>query len=88
MTKTDKDFYSVPEVAKLMRVSRIAVYKKIKSGQINAQKVGRNYIVSKLSVGEALGTTVSQDQKTEIERAVKKAIREYGTTFRRLGKEE
>ncbi len=28
-----KEFYSIPELAKLMNISRIAVYKKVKRGR-------------------------------------------------------
>ncbi|MDP2629443.1 MAG: helix-turn-helix domain-containing protein [Candidatus Harrisonbacteria bacterium] len=40
-------FFSSTEVAKILGVSRIAVFKKIKGGTLKAQKVGRNYIIAK-----------------------------------------
>jgi len=40
-----KEFYSIPELAKLMNISRIAVYKKVKKGQIKAKKAGRDYVI-------------------------------------------
>ncbi len=43
---TDK-FYSTPEVAKILGISRIAVFKKIKSGKLKAVKVGKGYVISK-----------------------------------------
>jgi len=39
--------YSTPEVAKILGISRIAVFKKIKSGKLEAVKVGKGYIISK-----------------------------------------
>jgi excisionase family DNA binding protein len=40
-------FYSTPEVAKILGISRIAVFKKIKSGKLKAMKVGKGYVVAK-----------------------------------------
>ncbi len=43
--KVKKEYLSTSELAKLLGVSRIAVFKKIKSGKIKAFKIGRNYVV-------------------------------------------
>lgn len=43
-------YYSTTEVARLLGISRIAVFKKIKQGKIKAEKIGRNYIVGKNQV--------------------------------------
>ena len=40
------DFYTIPQLAKKMGISRIAVYKKVKAGKIKAFKIGRIYAVS------------------------------------------
>jgi len=82
----NKDFYSVAEAAKVLGVTRIAVFKKIKNGKIQAEKVGRNYIIRSSQLSNPGG--VLPEQKEEIKKIVKKAVREYGETFRRLGKEE
>ena len=37
--------YSAPEFAKLVGVSRIAVFKWIRSGKLPAKKIGRNYVI-------------------------------------------
>ena len=47
-----KEFYSLPELAKLMGISRIAVFKKVKSGYIKAKKVGKSYAVSGVDARE------------------------------------
>jgi excisionase family DNA binding protein len=39
--------YSTPEVAKILGMSRIAVFKKIKTGKLKATKVGKGYVISK-----------------------------------------
>ena len=83
----DKDFFSVQEAAKMLRVSRVTVFKKIKKGEIEAVKVGRNFVIQKDDLAQALGQAVGRERKGEIEKAVDKAVKEYGETFRRLGKE-
>lgn len=40
-------FYSTPEVAKILGITRIAVFKKIRSGKLKAMKVGKGYVVAK-----------------------------------------
>jgi prophage maintenance system killer protein len=44
--KEKKEFYSIPELAKLMHISRIAVFKKVQKGDIKAKKIGKAYAVS------------------------------------------
>ena len=81
------DFLSTSELAKLLGISRIAVFRKIKKGEIKAQKIGRNFIIDKKDLGGILGNALNLAQKTEIDNAVMKTIREYGETLRLLGKE-
>ena len=40
-----KDFFSIPEAAGILGVSRIAVFKKVKKGQLAAIRIGRNWAV-------------------------------------------
>lgn len=42
-----KEFYTTAELAKMLKISRIAVFNKIKSGEIKAQKMGRNFVIFK-----------------------------------------
>ena len=79
--------YSTAEVAKILRLSRIEVFRKIKNKKIKAEKIGRNFVIAHEDLMEALGTIVGQAKKHKIETAVKKAIREYGTTFKKLAEE-
>ena len=65
-----KEHFSTAEVGKILRISRVAVLKKINAGHIKAQKVGRNYIIAQEDLDIARGKTVSATQKNQIERAV------------------
>ena len=70
-----------------MGISRIAVFKKIKSGAIKARRIGRNFAVDKKDLPEVLGSVLREDKKQEIEKSVKKTVKEYGETLKLLGKE-
>ena len=82
-----KSFYSAPEIAKLLGVSRIAIFKKIKAGQIQAEKVGRNYIIPREEYGAILGIFVPEKRKKDIEITVDKIVEKYGPALRKLGGE-
>lgn len=81
-----KDYYSTYEVAKLLGVSRVAVFKRIKNGQLMAKKIGRNYIIAAADFG--LGNRAfSQDDIKALDLSLAKALKEYDETLRLLGKE-
>lgn len=84
---TDKKYYTVKELADIMKISRIAVFKKVQSKQIRAEKVGKTYIISKNEAEKILNDDLSERLKTEIEKGVSKVIKEYGETLRLLGRE-
>lgn len=83
----EKKLFSTTEVAKLLGISRVAVFKRIKSGYIKAKKVGRNFVVDKNDLPEILGSVLGKDRQRTIENAVRKTIEEYGETLKLLGKE-
>jgi putative molybdopterin biosynthesis protein len=83
----DKKFFSTTEIAKILGISRVAVFKKIKKGEIRATKVGRNFIINKKDLGDVFGTVLSPENKKIIDRAVSRTAEEYGETLRLLGNE-
>ncbi len=85
--KIIKPFISVADLARQMGISRIAVFKKIKNGNIDAQKIGRNYIISKREAERVLGIILGRKEKEFLTKAVKKTVKEYGPALFRLGKE-
>ncbi len=80
----DKRFFSTTELAKILGISRIAVYKKIKKGEITAIRVGRNFVIDKKDLGNILGKELTEKEKKEIEEAVKRVVKEYRETLRLL----
>lgn len=88
MNKDDKkEYFSTIEVGKCLGISRIAVFKKIKSGQIPARKIGRNYAVLREDLKALMGSALTTTQKEDIKKVVKRATKEYRDTFERLAKE-
>lgn len=82
-----KKYYSTTEVAHILRVSRIAVFNRIRNGKITAEKIGRNYIVTYDNLLEALGKSIGEEKKQSIDKALTKALKQYEETFRKLGQE-
>ena len=78
-------FLSTTQLAKILDISRVAVYQKIKKGQIKAVKVGRNFVIDKRDLGGVLDEGLSKKEKLAIEKAVQKTVKEYGETLRLLG---
>jgi len=65
----------------------VAIFKKIKSGQIKAHKAGRNYLIARGEIETILGDNLSDHKKDEIDIAVTRVLKEYGQTIKLLGKE-
>lgn len=82
-----KEYYSTIETADILRVSRKTVFQWARDGKIKAIKVGRNYIIPHSAILEKLGKTLGADKKTDIEKAINKALKDYEKTFKMLGKE-
>ncbi|MFH1783602.1 MAG: helix-turn-helix domain-containing protein [bacterium] len=82
----NKEFLSIAELAKIMGISRISVFKKVKSGEIPSIKIGRSYAIDREDIPALSGKT-SKKKALVIEEAVKKTVREYGEVLRRLGQE-
>ena len=82
-----KNMYSTQEVANILHLSRIEVFRKIKAGKIKAEKIGRNYVIPYESLEEILGEKIGKNKRKEIEKVIDKALKEYGEAFKKLSKE-
>jgi len=79
-----KKYLSTIEVAKILGISREAVFKKIKKGQLPAVKIGRNYAIDPTDIGLKEGR-LDEKRKREIEKAVKRTFKQYGEALKKLG---
>jgi excisionase family DNA binding protein len=86
MLKSPKasSYLTIPQLAKILGISRIAVYKKVKKGIIPGKKIGRNFVVSATHLRAEISsknysstTQLAQDlnvHRTTIYRRAKKGI--------------
>jgi excisionase family DNA binding protein len=82
-----KNLISTAELARILGISRVAVFKKIKKGEISAEKIGRNFVIRSDEIPKILGKSLSESKKKYIEDLVKTIVGEYRETFKKLGKE-
>jgi excisionase family DNA binding protein len=80
-------YITIPELAKLLGVSRIAIYKRVKKGEIPATKIGRTYVITDQTIAEILGKEVTSRGKEKIDAAVRRTVREYGSVLKQLAQE-
>jgi len=80
-------YITIPELAKLLGVSRIAIYKRVKKGEIPATKIGRTYVITDQTIADILGKEVTSKGKEQIDAAVRRTVREYGPVLKQLAQE-
>lgn len=87
VNKSSREYYSTSEAARVLGISRIAVFKKITRGEMRAQRVGRNYIIAANDLSPLRGNALHEHEKGVIKKAVQKAINEYNEMFKLLSHE-
>ena len=80
-------YLSTIQAADILGISRIAVFNKIKKGEIKAEKAGRNYIIEARQIPQMTKNALTARDKKTIQKAVDKTVKEYGETLRLLGRE-
>jgi excisionase family DNA binding protein len=85
MKKTE--YITIPQLARILGISRIAVYRKVKKGQIKAVKIGRTFAIPQKQIAGILGKVLREGDKKEIDNAVNKVVTEYGEVLKLLGSE-
>jgi len=83
----DKIGLTIPELADRLGMSRVAVWTKVKKGQIRAAKVGRQYIISVQDARVVAGEELNAERKKWLADAVDRVVREYGPVLKRLSRE-
>lgn len=88
-----KELLPTIEVAKILKISRVAVFKKIKNGHLPAEKYGRSYLVKTEDLRKYILDRKERDdkkvrkQREVLDKVVKKVVDEYGETLKLLGDE-
>jgi excisionase family DNA binding protein len=78
---------TIPQLARELGVSRVAVWHKVKSGKIPARKVGALYIIRAKDANVALGRSLTVEHRIWIHNAVGRVVREYGLVLKKLSRE-
>lgn len=81
------EYITIPQLARILGLSRIAVYKKVRKGQIKAVRIGRNFAIPQKYVLSILGKALGKEDKRQIDSAVERTVKEYGEVLRLLSKE-
>jgi excisionase family DNA binding protein len=81
-----KKYLTSGEAAKVLGISRIAVFKRIVSGKLKAKKIGGRYLIEEGHLGLARRELTAKD-KERIQRTVQQVLKEYGSVIRKLGNE-
>ncbi|MDP3793770.1 MAG: helix-turn-helix domain-containing protein [Candidatus Uhrbacteria bacterium] len=82
-----KKIFSIKEVADLLGVDRVTVYRWVKSGKVKAEMIGGAYVISVVDLPHHFIGGLSEDKKIQIRDAVAQALEQYGETFRALAQE-
>jgi excisionase family DNA binding protein len=69
-----QEYLTIPQVAKILGISRIAVYKKVRSGQIKAQRIGRIYAIPRKKILGNIERKLTEKTKRRINATVRKAM--------------
>ena len=81
------ELVTIPQLAKQLGVSRIAVYNRVKKGQIPAVRVGRNYAIRQRDVRRLLSAELTQADRRRIDEAVDAVVAQYGEVLECLSRE-
>ena len=60
--KIENDFYTTVELAKMLKMNVMTIYRYIKSGKLVAHKFGKEYRVSKVDLERFLKSTKTYDK--------------------------
>jgi len=85
--RPQNQYLSISNAAKILGMSRTAVYKQVMKGEIKSIRIGKTYGIPQSSLAEIRGGPISPAKKKRINRAVKKVVKEYAELLRKLGNE-
>ncbi len=90
------EYLSTTEAAKYIGVTRVTIFRWIKEGKLEAKKIGRSFAVPMKEVKKinrpareehAASKGDQEKREEEIRNAVKRVVKEYGKTLKKLGAE-
>jgi excisionase family DNA binding protein len=78
---------TIPQLARELGVSRVAVWNKVKSGKIPAHKVGSQYVIRAHDASKILGKRLTHKNRVWIHHTVGRVVRDYGPVLKKLSRE-
>ena len=78
---------TITQLAQLLGVSRVAIFKRIKKGELKAERIGRMWVIPLAEYESILGERLTPRQKKTIDLAVTKVVKDYGQTLKMLADE-
>ena len=81
-------YFSVPEAAKILGISRVAVFRKVKSGKIDAIRIGRNYAIPVERLPYVKNKELTEKEEGVMNKTVTETIDEFAETIKELSKNE
>jgi excisionase family DNA binding protein len=82
------EYITLPQLAELLGISRIAVFKKVKKNQIKAIRIGKNYAIEKSQVNSILGKELNSEDKLLINNVLNRLIQEQRELFKLLAQND
>ena len=80
-------YLTIPQLAKTLGLTRQRVHQLVKEGKIPAEKVRNTYIIVEQEVLDILNKDITANDKAFNRKIIKKAMKQYKETFKRLAKE-
>ena len=80
-------YLTVPQLAKILGLTRQRVHQLVQAGKIPAEKVGNTYIIVEQEILDILNKGITDSDKAFNRKIIKKAMEQYKETFERLAKE-
>lgn len=79
-----KGFFTTAEVAEMYKISRIAIFKRIKKGTLKAEKVGRNYIIKKEDIKDILDKLHEENILASVDGSENKSLSQISLNIREI----
>jgi excisionase family DNA binding protein len=82
-----KKYYTVTEAAKLLGVTRQAIHKRIKKGDLSHLRMGNQYLIPAKTFNYITKRS-SRSKMLLVDKAVAKTVKEYSETLKLMAAEE
>ncbi|MCX6810091.1 MAG: excisionase family DNA-binding protein [Candidatus Berkelbacteria bacterium] len=80
------EYITIADFANRIGLSRVQIFRRVKSGQIKAERFGRAYLIPIEELQKITGE-ISELDHGLINKGVKKTLKDYGSVIKDLGEE-